>query len=652
MTDVARPHAKRLDLGLLLVILLIAGFLRVQNLGALGFWIDEDLTWLASDSILKHGYPLMPSGEVYTRALLYSYLIAGTRWLFGDAEAVLRAPSVIFTLLTVIVAYGFGRTIGGRWTGLVAALVLAVSPWEWHYAQMARMYGLFSLFFLLSIWCIYHGLFRGSRRALWGSIALVVPTVLSHLLGTALALLFVLPWLFRGRPRPPVAWSILGVLVAGLTLNARGWVFPSAGLEAVDRPYAGGTYSLPMLPLLNLNHSELLAQRLSSANPLLTAGLLAILIAGCLLFMRVVWRAGARGIPLLGFGLLCVALLANQLVVAGLIAVAVIKLQARDTNEALAWLRRCGVWMGVAFAVWMAGSIVVEGAHLLSARRFVRLFVSLPTPYYRLLFEQYPLMFATATAGFGWIYFQSFRANDDQSRLFVALAFFGPLLLMGFFYAPFTGYRYNIYLNPVFVILYAYILVSAVRAIVGRAGVLGRRPTLASIVLGALALVVGCEQFDPPQTWAAIHRGYGYNRESIDDPDLNASFRYDYKGCAEHVAAAFQPGDLVFSINATEVLPYGVKADYRIMKLTGLHAKRGETLVDWYTGAPLIVDAPTLQASIEAHDTGACWVIYTEERQAGPSIHLPEDMQAYLSGLQAYRVYNGRDGQSYVLRIP
>lgn len=307
--------------------------------------------------------------------------------------------------------------------------------------------------------------------------------------------------------------------------------------------------------------------------------------------------------------------------------------------------------MVVGSVVFLGGVAIVEGADVLTERRFVRLFVSLPSPYYRLLFEQFPLMFSTVLAGSAWIYLRSFREGESQERLFLVFAFLGPLFLMGFFLAPFTGYRYNYYLNPIFAILFAYIVSVGVRHLVETRGWTGSVRAGAAAALTAGALIVLCEQFDPGQTWAATRRGYGYNADTIEDPDLNASFHYDYKGCAQFVAEAREPGDLVVSINATEVYPYGVLADYRISDLSGIYALGNGEVVDWYTGIPILSDAGELAEQVASHRGGSVWIIYTEEHEEGPVIHLSKDVQAYLLSQRDARVYQGRDAFSFVLKI-
>src|SRR5215210_5277178 len=62
----------------LLALTLFAGAIRVKGLDAPDGRMDTDETRLAlaTDGVLQTGLPVMPTGRIYTRGLLNSYLIA------------------------------------------------------------------------------------------------------------------------------------------------------------------------------------------------------------------------------------------------------------------------------------------------------------------------------------------------------------------------------------------------------------------------------------------------------------------------------------------------------------------------------------------------------------------------------------------------
>ena len=120
----------------------IGFYFRFNNLGDRSFWFDEAVTSYAAIGLLEHGTPVLPSGVVYNRALLNTYLIALSFKTFGISEFSARIVSVIFGTLTIPLVYLLGKELG-RHTGLIAALIIAFSAFEILWAREARMYAQF-----------------------------------------------------------------------------------------------------------------------------------------------------------------------------------------------------------------------------------------------------------------------------------------------------------------------------------------------------------------------------------------------------------------------------------------------------------------------------------------------------------------------------
>ncbi len=126
----------------MLGLLLLAGAaIRFWGLGAFGLHKpDEDTTVLAAAHILIDGHPQFPSGMYYARAIVQSYLIAGSAWLFGENEWALRLPSAVCGVLLIWICWQASRRfLDSTWrialAATVAALPLAIAD-----AQEARMY--------------------------------------------------------------------------------------------------------------------------------------------------------------------------------------------------------------------------------------------------------------------------------------------------------------------------------------------------------------------------------------------------------------------------------------------------------------------------------------------------------------------------------
>lgn len=86
-----------------------------------GFWLwfglnqrsideDEGMSILAAQGVLKHGYPLLPSGFIYHRAYIPNYILAGSIGLLGLNDFSIILPSVLFALGSLWLTFLFVKT--------------------------------------------------------------------------------------------------------------------------------------------------------------------------------------------------------------------------------------------------------------------------------------------------------------------------------------------------------------------------------------------------------------------------------------------------------------------------------------------------------------------------------------------------------------
>lgn len=120
------------------IITLLGGFLRVLLIGTKGMWLDETFSvWLAKQSIpdlLQWTAKIDPHPPFYY--LLLHYWAA----YFGDTPYYVRLLSAFFGTFTIPVVYLIGKRTSGAAVGLIAALFLALSPFNIYFSQETRMY--------------------------------------------------------------------------------------------------------------------------------------------------------------------------------------------------------------------------------------------------------------------------------------------------------------------------------------------------------------------------------------------------------------------------------------------------------------------------------------------------------------------------------
>ncbi len=133
---------------LLVLITLLALALRLFRLDAQSLWYDEGFSvYLARMGLAE----ITARTAVDIQPPLYYYLLHGWMQLFGDSSGTLRGFSLLFGVLSVPLSFAVARRLfGGHLAGLLAALLMAVSPLHIWYSQELRMYTLLTFLALLS----------------------------------------------------------------------------------------------------------------------------------------------------------------------------------------------------------------------------------------------------------------------------------------------------------------------------------------------------------------------------------------------------------------------------------------------------------------------------------------------------------------------
>jgi len=158
----------------LLIILVLAGFIRILNLEKQSLWHDEIQSYVIATQASVTGV-LNYSFERTTQPPIY-YLLLRSVLKTGKGEGIQRSISVLSGIASVLVLFYIGQALFDRRTGLVSAFILAISPYHIYYSQESRPYSLFLFFSLLSILLLIKSL-ESNRRELW--VGLVITNVLA-----------------------------------------------------------------------------------------------------------------------------------------------------------------------------------------------------------------------------------------------------------------------------------------------------------------------------------------------------------------------------------------------------------------------------------------------------------------------------------------
>jgi 4-amino-4-deoxy-L-arabinose transferase-like glycosyltransferase len=258
---------------LLLALLIGALALRLARLDFQPLWWDEGYSvWFATQAPAEA--IALTAADIHPP--LYYLLLGGWIRLFGPAPLALRALSVAFAVASVALMFVTGtRLLGTRRSGMLAALLLAISPLHVYYSQEVRMYGLVALLaigVLLAGWTAFATRGRPPKwRVLASYVALGAAALYTQYYAAFLLVGLALYgfWRWRSNLRSLVRWlvaqSVLLLLYLPWLLYAAPKLVPYVGQKIVqdaDRPlgplaylgrhlsaFTGGHLEGPLAPL-------------------------------------------------------------------------------------------------------------------------------------------------------------------------------------------------------------------------------------------------------------------------------------------------------------------------------------------------------------------------------------------------------------------
>lgn len=192
---------KKSLLFLLILIVSLGAFSRFYKLGADSLWIDEIFTATRAKSSLVSLF-IKTSEEASFGYAPIDRLFVHFAFYFGKSEFIVRFPSVIFGLLTILLIYKLGMVLFNERVGLIAAFLLSVSTLHIEYSQQARYYVYVVFFSLLSLFFLYKALRENNKKFWLLFIASIFVNVLSHLttlIFLGIQILFTLFWLMQKK---------------------------------------------------------------------------------------------------------------------------------------------------------------------------------------------------------------------------------------------------------------------------------------------------------------------------------------------------------------------------------------------------------------------------------------------------------------------
>lgn len=222
---------------ILILLTLLAAWLRLPGLGDRSLWLDELCTWHVS--CLPFADSVQWTPEVTTPPLYQLCVRLFTTGRVFPSEWLLRVPAALSGVALIPLTYALARAFGCRVrTSTAAGFLLAIQRAHIDYSGEARAYTLLLLLSAMGVWMWYRFNQRPTTLRGLAAAGVLVAACYAHYLAVLLVPALVL-WLLIVRPpwrsdQWKHVWPVLCVLVcllpAGLHLRS----FPPRVLQPFD----------------------------------------------------------------------------------------------------------------------------------------------------------------------------------------------------------------------------------------------------------------------------------------------------------------------------------------------------------------------------------------------------------------------------------
>lgn len=153
---------------------ILAAALRLYKLGEWSFWVDEMFTL---EDVFGTGKLGLYHGMTYPLSYILIGLSVNT---FGLSEWTARIVPALFGIATPAMVYLLARRRFGEGPSIMAAGIIAISPWSLYWSQMARFYTMTLFFSSASILVLYKGLEENKKSYAAAAGILMALGTISH----------------------------------------------------------------------------------------------------------------------------------------------------------------------------------------------------------------------------------------------------------------------------------------------------------------------------------------------------------------------------------------------------------------------------------------------------------------------------------------
>jgi hypothetical protein len=286
-------------------------------------------------------------------------------------------------------------------------------------------------------------------------------------------------------------------------------------------------------------------------------------------------------------------------------------------------------------------------------RKLLRALVDYPN--FRLFWSyalERPLLILPLAIGTLWGIDKIARDRPDATALFLVGGFWLVMFANGILETKFEFFRYNLHVDPLFLMLVTVGLFAIPDLAVKFGGSSFERFKFASATRGYAVAVAVIAILGVNPAAALLTSARGYSEPSFPYPFLGLDSYDDFKTPAAFVSSHLQEGDIILVLDPREIWNYIGKADYWIRSndFDSQTFRKDGRAHDLYVGIPVLHSVDEAKLAIADRAGTNAWIIFSKSRLARtPS--LSPDLKSFLGGLEENIVYTGNDRQTVVIQI-
>jgi 4-amino-4-deoxy-L-arabinose transferase-like glycosyltransferase len=199
---------------------ILAGFVLVAvATGQFSNPDSNDMEYQTALGVLKWGMPYVTYGNLLNQPPIGFYVEAAFFKVFGSSYETGLALTTLFGAGCIFLLYKIAKIFYGRRTGLLAAAIFALTPWQVAFSRLFVIDGQCLFFSLLYLFAGILAIQRNSRKLLFVSGFFFAVAITTKLFGVFMLIPLALYYFYHKPRAPSMKWVVPAMVVPALVFS-------------------------------------------------------------------------------------------------------------------------------------------------------------------------------------------------------------------------------------------------------------------------------------------------------------------------------------------------------------------------------------------------------------------------------------------------